>query len=271
MKTEQADLWIALGADYQKQMVDKGMHRQASPVGLGIWLMPNYLRPDGKWKNKKLREALEYAIDKAAITKALGYGYNIPMDLMIPPGIEGYDASLKRSYDPARARRLISEAGYKAPVTVKMLADAAGRITASALKGYLDAVGFLCEIDVADSARYENSIHASGWEDLCFAGSSVDPIYLVSITDWFSPQARMPSWGPPQTFSELWSQAITKVDIRDQQALTSKMVRYIHEEALICPLFMLPIAGVMQPYVHTNYLLQGPQRWNIGEDWMDRH
>jgi peptide/nickel transport system substrate-binding protein len=272
LEAGQADLWIGVGAQYQKKMSDKGMLRQASYSGLSMWLMPNYLRPDGKWKSKQLREALEYAIDKAAITKALGYGFNVPMNLICPPGAWGYDAGLNRKYDPVKARQLIAEAGYREPVKVKLLTEPAGRDTTSAIKGYLDATGFQCEIDIADSGRYFNSINVNGWDDIVFAASGIDPNYLVTITNWFSPQSRskMPSWVRPEAFSELWRQAIAKDNIKEQEALTAKMVKYIHTEALICPLYKLPSAGVMQPYVHTNYLLNGLQRWNIAEDWMNK-
>jgi peptide/nickel transport system substrate-binding protein len=272
METGQADLWIGPGAQYQKKMCDRGLRRQAGYSGLSMWLMPNYLRQDGKWKSKQLREALEYAIDRTAITKALGYGFNVPLNVICPPGAKGYDASLNRKYDPAKARQLIAEAGYREPVKVKLLTEPAGRDTVGAIKGYLDAAGFQCEIDIADSGRYFNSIYVNGWDDLVFAASGVDPNYLVTITNWFSPQSRskMPSWVRPQEFSDLWRQAIATDNSQEQEALTAKMVKYLHDEALICPLYMLPTAGIMQPYVHTNYLLNGLQRWNIGEDWMDK-
>jgi ABC-type transport system substrate-binding protein len=249
------------------------MKRQSGNAGMTMWLMPNYLRPDGRWNNKKLREALEYAIDKTAITKALGYGYNIPMNLICPPGAMGYDASLNRKYDPAKAKLLIAEAGYREPMKVKILTENAGRDTSAAIKGYLDAVGFQCEIDVADSARYYNSIYTNGWEDICFTGSGIDPNYLITLSDWFGPKSRakMPSWVRPQAFSDLWNQAILKENRRDQEILTAKMVKYIHDEALICPLYMLPVAVMTQPYAHTTYILHGLQRWNVAEDWLGKH
>jgi len=273
METGQADLWMIPGAQYQKKMLDRGMRRQVSYSGMSMWLMPNYLRADGKWKNKQLREALEYAIDREAITKALGYGFNVSMNIICPPGAWGYDAGLNRKYDPAKSHRLIAEAGYREPVKISLLTVGAGRDTSTAIKGYLDSAGFQCEIDVADSGRYNNSLHNSGWDDLIFAGSGIDPNYLVTITNWFSPQSRskIPSWVRPQEFIDLWNQAIATENSQKQEALTGKMVKYIHDEALICPLYMLPTAGIMAPYVHTNYLVNGLQRWNIAEDWMDKH
>jgi len=272
MEAGQADLWMAPGAQYQKKLVDRGLRRQIGYAGLSMWMMPNYLRSDGKWKNKQLREALEYAIDKAAITKAFGYGYTIPLNLISPPGEWGYDPKLSREYNPDRARALIAQAGFRTPVKVKILVDNNGRNTGSAIKGYLDAAGFQCELDVADSGRYFNSAYTSGWEDLLFAASGIDPNYLITISDWFSPQSRvkMPSWVRPPLFSDLWQQALLKNSDKEQEDLTAQMVKYLYDEALICPVYLLPNAGVMQSYVHTNYLLQGLLMWNIGEDWIDK-
>jgi ABC-type transport system substrate-binding protein len=272
METKQADLWIGTSALYQRKMVGIGLVRQAGFAGLSMWLMPNYLRQDGKWKNKKLREALECAIDKNALTKAFGYGFNIPMNLICPADEWGYDSSLHRDYDPAKARRLVKESGLRMPVKIKILCDNNGKNTASGIKGFLDEAGFDCEIDVGDSARYFSSIYSTGWDDLCFAASGIEANYLVTIGRWFSPESKvLPNFEKPQAIRNLWNEALAAKADLDQEAITRKIIRYVYDEALICPLYKLPTAGIMQPYVHTNYLRQGMLKWDLAGDWMEKH
>lgn len=273
LETRQADLWMGPTSQYQRIMVQKGFVRQAGYGGLNIWIMPNYFRADGKWKNKKLREALEYAIDKAAITKALGYGYTTPMNLICASGEWGYDSGLRRDYDPTKARRLIGEAGYSGPVKIKLQVESNGRNIGSAIKGYLDAAGFDCDLDIADSGRYFTSTYGSGWDDLCLASTAVDANFLVTIGRWFGPQprTRLAGWVCPQTLADFYNQAIVKKTDQEQELMTKKFVKYIYDEALICPLYFLPVAGILQPYVHTDYMRQGAYRWNFADDWMERH
>ena len=271
METQQADMWMGPSAQYQKKLVDLGLTRQTGDAGLSCWLMPNYKRADGKWNNKNLREALEYAIDREALTKAFGYGYNVPMPLVAFSSDWGYDQNLKRGYDPEKSRQLIKEAGYTTPVKIKILTDANGQTTATGIKGFLDAAGFDCELDVADAGRYFGSVYSTGWEDLCFASSGTDANFLVTTTRWFSPEATvLPNFVKPPALVKMWREAIMKVSIMEQEAATKEMVKYIHDEALIIPLYRLPSSGILQPWVHSEYLKQGMSQWDMSTEWVER-
>ncbi|MGA6155323.1 ABC transporter substrate-binding protein [Stenotrophomonas sp. NPDC087984] len=62
----------------------------------------------------KVRQALNYAFDKKAILKAAKTGLGTPTTQVFAPGEDGYDARLENTYpyDPAKARKLLAEAGY---------------------------------------------------------------------------------------------------------------------------------------------------------------
>ncbi|HXE17405.1 MAG TPA: ABC transporter substrate-binding protein [Stellaceae bacterium] len=64
------------------------------------------------WANVKVRQAMAYAIDKAAIVKGLLHGVPTDYPRLMPDEL-GYDPNLKDyKYDPAKARQLLNEAGY---------------------------------------------------------------------------------------------------------------------------------------------------------------
>ncbi|MER7795502.1 ABC transporter substrate-binding protein [Streptomyces sp. NPDC097640] len=62
----------------------------------------------------KVRQALNYAFDKQAIIKSAKTGLGTPTTQLFAPGEDGYEAGLdsKYSYDPAKAKKLLAEAGY---------------------------------------------------------------------------------------------------------------------------------------------------------------
>ena len=63
--------------------------------------------------NLKLRQALNYAINKKAICDVITEGVCTPAMGILPPGIPGYNPNLTGyPYDRERARRLLAEAGY---------------------------------------------------------------------------------------------------------------------------------------------------------------
>ncbi|MEY9875069.1 peptide/nickel transport system substrate-binding protein [Streptacidiphilus sp. MAP12-33] len=65
-------------------------------------------------KDLRVRQALNYAVDRAAITKAVVQQYGQPTDEISLPGLDGYapDADNRYPYDPAKAKQLLAEAGY---------------------------------------------------------------------------------------------------------------------------------------------------------------
>ena len=66
------------------------------------------------WDNKKLRQAVAYAIDREAIIKSIFGGRAELLDGPIGPGQYGYTTAVqpKYRYDPAKAKQLLAEAGY---------------------------------------------------------------------------------------------------------------------------------------------------------------
>ncbi|WP_407312299.1 ABC transporter substrate-binding protein [Pseudomonas sp. nanlin1] len=71
----------------------------------------------------KVRQALDMAIDKPAIIKAVYQGAGQLAQNALPPGQWSYDAKIKDApYDPAKARALLKEAGIKEGTTINLWA-----------------------------------------------------------------------------------------------------------------------------------------------------
>ncbi len=81
---------------------------------------------DVKGKNPfadaKVREAMYRAIDIAAIRKVVMRGLAVPAGIITSPGVHGYTKALNErpSYDPAKAKALLAEAGYPNGFTVRL-------------------------------------------------------------------------------------------------------------------------------------------------------
>jgi glutathione transport system substrate-binding protein len=62
--------------------------------------------------NPKVREALEYAINRQALAKVAFAGYATPATGIVPPSIDFAQSYPAIKYDPAKARELLKEAGF---------------------------------------------------------------------------------------------------------------------------------------------------------------
>ena len=124
--------------------------------------------------NVKVRQALAYATDRAAIVKAVCFGYCTPATTFLPittpyfnKGAKGY------AYDPGKAQQLLKESGVPTPLTIKILYranDAVYESTAVALKGMWAKIGVNLELEPLDRAaatqRYRSNqfqVDVTGW------------------------------------------------------------------------------------------------------------
>jgi peptide/nickel transport system substrate-binding protein len=75
----------------------------------------NVMDKNMKMSNKQLRQAMEHAIDKKAVTDNLFKGLRMPATTVVPPSHKAYrdNEEKGREYDVEKAKKLLDEAGYK--------------------------------------------------------------------------------------------------------------------------------------------------------------
>ena len=134
-----------------------GVRVQRVPSTWQIYLGLNALRKP--LSDVRVRQALNYATDVDAIIKNVMDGNGRRLEGPFTPNVFGFDASVKGyAPDPARARRLLAEAGY--PDGVEVTLDApAGRYQgdkeiAEALGGQWQKAGFRPKVQVAEWGAY---------------------------------------------------------------------------------------------------------------------
>ncbi|MER5225445.1 ABC transporter substrate-binding protein [Streptomyces flaveus] len=70
--------------------------------------------------DERVRQALNFAIDRAAITKAVYGDFAAPVSQPAMPGYDGYSPAAEKMYpyDPAKAKKLLKAAGYDKGLTI---------------------------------------------------------------------------------------------------------------------------------------------------------
>ncbi len=103
-----------LPPDIVHQFEGKDFHIATSPGVDYSYLGVNMLDP--VLKDKRVRHAIGYAIDRRAIVEYLRRGLARPATGLIPSQAWAYQSDIFQfTYDPNRARQLLDEAGYKDP------------------------------------------------------------------------------------------------------------------------------------------------------------
>lgn len=176
-----AQLIPALRADANIQLVTQpGL--AISGVGMPFDVPP--------FTDKRVRQALNYAIDRDAIDKALFQGLAEPMTSPLPKAQWGFDSSLTGyTYDPEKAKKLLAEAGVHLPLRVEFLTynsprgyNSAGPDLATAIQGYLQKIGIETDLRKVDMGANLATIRSGKFQGLFmvgFTGDNGDPDNFV--------------------------------------------------------------------------------------------
>ena len=85
--------------------------QQAPPTFSTSYIGMNVSQPP--FDDRKVRQALNYAIDKEAISRDVLASLVVPATGILPPGFPGFNSDLKGyTYDPEKARQLLAESKY---------------------------------------------------------------------------------------------------------------------------------------------------------------
>ncbi|HWQ17604.1 MAG TPA: ABC transporter substrate-binding protein [Sulfolobales archaeon] len=114
--------------------------------------------PKGPLKDPRVRQALNYAIDKNAIVNNVLYGLGVVADSPVPPHFFGYAKMEAYQYDPQKARKLLEEAGFPFDKELVFL-HPTGRYlqdkqVAEAVQAYLSRIGVKVTLKTMDWPSY---------------------------------------------------------------------------------------------------------------------
>jgi peptide/nickel transport system substrate-binding protein len=121
----------------------------AGNVG-GLWLFDREGAVVPALADLRVRQAINYALDREALGEALWSTYQRPTAQMFSTSTDGYDESLDDTYayDPDKAIELMAEAGYADGFTLPILSRATFGDNArlEATIPYLEAIGITVEL-----------------------------------------------------------------------------------------------------------------------------
>ncbi len=108
--------------------------------------------------NLKVRQAFMHAVDRQALADALSFGSSKPTVQFFAQSSPVYDPALEKiyPYDPAKAKALLAEAGYKDGIelTHLLLNTTEYKILGEALQAMLAESGIRIKFDVVDASQF---------------------------------------------------------------------------------------------------------------------
>lgn len=121
----------------------------------------NYQRADGPrnpFADVRVRQAVNYAVDNAAINEFILGGVGRALDAPVAPGVFGYQPIFQYEYNPEKARQLLAEAGYPNGFRTQLYSPNGRYLkdieVAEAVQAQLAEVGIIAEIVTMEWATY---------------------------------------------------------------------------------------------------------------------
>ena len=215
--------------------------------------------------DKRVRQALSYAIDYDGIIKGLARGAGERPPAMIPLGVLGVDKAMARNRDLAKAKQLLAEAGYPNGFSVKMMywtAPLLGVPTeplAAKLQADLAQVGVKVTLDPRERS-VAISEYRAGKPQLMLASWTPDFLDPDPWVDAFysgGPASKRVKYSNPRV-SDLGASAKKEQDPAKREALYKEITKIVMDDT--------PFIMLVQPkwYVGLNPAIKG---YNIHPIW----
>ena len=231
------------------QLQEEGFVLESVANGAGNTFDFDYMQ-DGEGydplHDKRVRLALNYAVDKQAIVDELLGGIGqVPNCQMVAPSGFGYDPDIPTiPYDPEKAKELLAEAGYPDGFKTGLMYGTPNhpRVVAEAVAGYLADVGVQADVIPVETAvlldlffgRREGETRAP----LFFANWQFVPAMDADqMMVWFQhPDPKIRRANVP-AFDELYKMSTTEFDVDKRRELLQQAGRVLCDEVVSLWLF----------------------------------
>jgi peptide/nickel transport system substrate-binding protein len=186
----------------------------------------------GPLSDVRVRQAINYAVDKADLVRYDLMGNGRPIATMSMSGEMGHDPFLKPyPYDVAKAKQLLIAAGYPKGFRLDALVKVQGMRAMKIIAAHLSHVGIQVQITPTTDGQAVFDMSKKPW-DWIFAGCPdpmghsffIQSIFLSSLSPF--------SVTKDSRYDGLLAQMVNAVDTAQQRERGIELDDYIHEQAL---------------------------------------
>src|SRR5262245_57884250 len=217
--------------------------------GIHWFLFSEQWDPKSPWADKRVRLAVNHAIDRDAINQSLLLGFARMTGGIIPSGFEYAWPAPPYAYDAAKARRLLAEAGHPHGLDGGEIAtDSNFTEIAEAATNYLVAAGIRTRV-----RSYERAAHLSGLREKRFRGI----VYLSSGAygnaatrlDAFVAAGGLFTYGTYPDIEGLIREQAVERDPKRREATLHRIQQLMHERVMFAPIWQLAVLNAYGPRV----------------------
>jgi peptide/nickel transport system substrate-binding protein len=227
-------------------------------------LRSSNLKGRNPFKDKRVRQAMAYAIDIEPILTPLMGELFIPAGMLVAPGVNGYAPDLDQTApaDPERAGALLAEAGYPGGFNVTLDCPSEwGDDEIATCKGVaeqLGAIGIDVAIDFLSTDELYAKLYKHRQSDFFLDGEHMDPDSERVLRGWFSQNCRNVTGYANPRVDELIEKIKTEMVTYGRDAYLEEAWKIVTDD-----LVYLPIRHGVSVFAMRKDLEIPPDPWDV--------
>jgi len=201
------------------------------------------------WHDRRVRLAANYAIDRAAINQAETLGHSKITWSIIPATFDYFWQPPAYPYDPAKARALLTEAGYPNGFAAgDYVCDASYSNVAEAVMNFLETVGIKAKLRPLERAAFYKGYSEKKFANLIQGASGAFGNAATRIQAFVAAGGTY-VYGTYPDIEGLVQEQATELDRAKREATLHKIQQLIHERAMFAPIWQLAFINGVGPRV----------------------
>ncbi len=237
-------------------------------------LLPDTIHQDSPFAIKKVREAVEYALDRESIAKAFSYGFwEAPYQIPSPSNVAyNPNFTLERKYNVEKAKLLMEEAGYASGFHATLLVIPVGidKNIPIAIQNNLAEIGITLDISVPAAIpkflQDSNTLTNVLVLEPIFGGINWNSALAFALRPGMTTMNSV--WERTPEFIDLYNATLSSptMDVNLIRAVTD----YLSREALIIPVFSGGTGYAFFDYVKDAEWNKWGAGWRPETTWLDK-
>jgi peptide/nickel transport system substrate-binding protein len=270
LKRGELDIVYRLPPDLTAQLIGSKeiIINRESGIGMHQMYMQTRLKP---FDDVRVRRAMVYAIDPYAINRAAAFGLASVAKSMLPSSLEGWTGDLwPYTYDPAKAKALLAEAGFRNGVKVSLNFNSGNserEQTSIAIQAQLRKVGVEAEVAPLPWGTFVTNFQDGKMP--AFVSSSLTlPIVEKYVVDTFDSKSagakgNYSFYANPEV-DRLISQLLRTSDSADRKRLIAGIQKLINADVPSVPLYDNLLMYAQRSWV-KGWVLYPSGNWYFGQ------